>query len=416
MRLPPPSLCIDLGAAFTKVAYRERPDAPTRLLAHPSMTAGDARFCVPSVAARDNTNGRWVFGAEAAALRSGDRIRVHQNWKADLFLPAEERGGGLELLEDATPEALALLLEEHPHLRAMDVASRFLCWLYDEHIPTMLGPTAFQRAQVTLCVPEFVRGDSTFAEQLDHVMHWAGFRNDGEYTLSEPRANLIGVLTRGENHLARGATPNLGAMFGGSLAIRGLDRPDHSVLFVDIGAFTTDLALANLARRGPEDGGTGDPSFSARLGVRLLDQRILSLAPAAEREWVEASAEERERFHELVYGGGALGRRPEEYGLTADVVDEGVAVFAQAILDAVADFRSQHAAEVVVAAVLTGGGTHLPGLGQRLADGLVASGVRTVHAPESIDLPPQVLRYPLGPELIRGASAIGGASILFSAR
>lgn len=400
-----PSLCIDLGAAFTKIAWRPRPDAPAHLARDPQPMDGVDAFCVPSVAAHDRKTDRWVFGAEAAELRASDRIRVYQNWKADLFLPDEDRHGGIELLDGASVATTAILLDRHPHLRAMDIAARYLCWLYDEQIPAMLGHRDFVGAEVTICVPEFVRDEPVFAAQLDLVMRWAGFRNGGEYTLSEPQANLVGVLTQGENHVDNGR-PRVSAMLGPVAS--ALSSPRQGMLFVDVGAFTTDLAIAGLA--GGVDFGPRR-SRSMRLGVSALDARILQGSPS--KEQVDGSLLEREAFHRAVYGPVVRGR---EYGLDEAGVRREMEDFARAILAQVDRFLADHEEVTLAAAVLTGGGANVRGVSEALAAGLATRGVGVMYVPAETSAPLNVQRHALPAEVVRGASAVGGASVLFASR
>jgi hypothetical protein len=408
------ALCIDLGAAFTKVAYREDANSAAHLLRHPDLDFDEHRFCIPSVAARNTETDRWVFGAEAMGLRSGPRVEVYQNWKADLFRGEDDPELGLGQLEDATPEAARLLMERFPQLRALDVASRFLRWLHDEQIPDMLGHQRFRAAQVQLCVPEFVVG-GPLASRTEQLMEAAGFRNRGCFTLSEPKANLVGVLTEGENRLTRAGNPNLAAMFGDASVLRALAQPDHAVLFLDVGAFTTDFALANFAKRRGA-GFEEDPCASATLGVRLLDDLILREAPAAVRERVASGPAERESFHAAVHGGEQhfLGADPlEPFGLTPAAVDAALAEFTGAILEETTRFLADHGDEHVYAVVLTGGGNNIPGIANRLAAALGTTDLHALYAPAATAAPLHLTRHALRQELVRGASAIGGASILF---
>ena len=409
MQQLPPSLCIDLGASFTKIAFRESPDATSHLLRKADLP-DEHHFCIPSVAARNTARDAWVFGVDAMDLKSGSRVQVFQNWKADLFEPEEEREVGFDVLDGASDEARALLLDNYPALRALDVATRYLKWLNHEQIPAMLGHSRHRDAEVQLCVPDFVL-DDPLATRLEQIMRDVGFRNPGVYALSEPKANLIGILTEGQNALTQGGRPNLGAMFGSAEVLRTLARADQAVLIIDVGAFTTDLALASFAHR-TGSGFDEDPSLSVRLGVRRLDEWILEAAPDEERMRVESSASEREHFHATVHGGVA-GPRPEEVGLTSASVDAAVSRFTQEIVKAVDGFLDDHGTDSLYAAVLTGGGSNIPGIANRLAAALGEKNLGALHAPRTTEAPARLKKYSLRPELVRGASAVGGASILF---
>ena len=398
----PPSLCIDLGASFTKVAYRSDPHATTHLLRQ-SELPDDHHFCIPSVAARNKATGAWVFGVEAMDLRSGPRVEVYQNWKADLFQPTEERDVGFDVLDGTTDEVRELLMDKHPPLRALDVVARYLQWLYTEQLPLMFGHTEFRKAQVQLCVPDFVLDDS-LSMRLERLLKRIGFRNQGNYTLSEPKANLIGVLTEGQNALTQAGAPNLGAMFGDTNVLRTLAEPGQAVLIVDVGAFTTDLALAGFAHSG--DGFEDDPSQSVRLGVRRLDDLILEGADSQARARIGGSAGEREHFHRIAYAHAPSAQvLNREMGLDPAGVDAVVDRFATSILKAIDDFLTHHGTHELFAAVLTGGGSNIPALANRLAAALATRNLGALHAPASTEAPPTLQRYVLGPELVRGASA-----------
>ncbi len=402
----PDSLCIDLGASYTKIAYRPAPPADTHLLAHPDLT-DPLQVCIPSVAARNPASDRWVFGAQAAGLKAGPRVELHDNWKADLFAP---ESGELSMIEDATPAVRRELVAKVPLLRAFDVAERFLRWLHDVQLPAMLDVDDLSHAQAQLCVPDFVL-DSPLAPRLDRLMRDIGFVNDGAFTMSEPKANLIGVLSEGRNPVTASGEPNLLAMFGDLSVLRTLSTPGQGVLVVDVGAFTTDLALSGFGNDGSQF--DEDPATSARLGVRKLDEWILETATPEARDQALSSAEEREHFHRQVFGAARIPARPESLGLDAAAVDAAVDRFAQAILDEVDRFVASVDAHVSFNAVLTGGGSNIVGVARRLARGLVDRGVGSLHAPDSTEAPASIRRYPLGPELVRGGSAMGGCSILY---
>lgn len=402
----PPSLCIDLGASFTKVAYRAQADATSRLLQDAELP-DDQHFCIPTVAARNKATGAWVFGTEAMDLRDGPRVEVFQNWKAELFDP--ERDVAFDVLDGIDDETREVLMSGDRALRALDVASRFLRWLHDEQIPAMLGRD-FSDAEVQLCVPDFVL-DDPLAMRIERILQEIGFANASSYTLSEPKANLIGVLTEGANALTRAGRPNPAAMFGDTAVLKRLAQPGQAVLLVDVGAFTTDFALAGFSQD-PESGFAQDPSQSMAHGIRTLDEWLLENAPDVDRQRVNASAAEREHFHHTIHGGIA-GPRPEEFGLTQPQVDEKVEAFTQVILDGIADFLTAHEPDGLVAAVLTGGGTNVRSIANRLATALYERDIASLHAPAATDAPLDRVMYGLRPELVRGASAIGGCSILY---
>ncbi|MEM0969848.1 MAG: hypothetical protein AAGJ31_10890, partial [Verrucomicrobiota bacterium] len=179
-----PTLAIDLGAAFTKVAFRPQPDAPARLLTHPDLSFDEHRFCIPTVAATDTRTERWVYGADAMDLPHRGAIEVYRDWKSCLFQPKKERPVGFSSMDEAKPSVVEFFQFTFPYLRAREVAGRFLGWLREEMIPEMLGHPIPDGVQVQLCVPDFViRGD--LGHLCEQMMQEAGFENYGFYTLSE---------------------------------------------------------------------------------------------------------------------------------------------------------------------------------------------------------------------------------------
>ena len=412
------SLCIDLGAAFTKVAYRELPESTTHLLRHPTLNFDESRFCIPSVAAHNLRTDAWAFGVDPMDLRAGEFIEVFRNWKSDLFHYDTGVPLGIDFLEDASPMLLDFLQFTYPRLKSRDVAVRYLRWLHNEMIPAMLGKPIPPGVEVQVCVPEFVIQGSV-GPLVETIMEEAGFENAGLYTLSEPKANLIGVLTEGRNVLARSGRPSRTGMFGDGHIIGRLSHGE-SVLFIDIGAYTTDLALADLSR---DDEGSfdDDPSESTPLGVSLLDKMVVSrLEPRLRQVFGESlSASDWELIHARDYGGehhfGASSWvAPDGSKLPQDLVHHCLEEFSSKVSLIVQRFLEQNRPTSLRTAVLTGGGSNLTQVANRLVRELAGLGIRVLYAPESTFVPQEIEKHPLRQELVRGASGIGGASILFA--
>ncbi len=414
-----PSLCIDLGAAFTKIAYRDKPTHKTHLLRHPELNFDEQRFCVPSVAARNARTGEWVFGVEAMDYRPSESIEVYRNWKSDLFHPGDDRPMGFRMLEDASPTLVQFLEFTYPHLRVREVAVRYLRWLREEMIPAMLHQSDPVDMEVLLCVPEFVvRG--SMGPIVEQLMTEAGYRNSGLFTVSEPKANLVGVLTEGRNSLTSRDRPSRATMFGGSAMVERFAMEGEGLLFIDIGAYTTDFALADLLR-GPEQGFDEDPSESVPLGIRMLDDLVTKRLEEGMRKKVESLPPSGwERLHAVVYGGERHFASESEWAvdhdltLPVDVVQGCVESFAEAVGGSVERFLAAHGSDHYRTAVLTGGGINLTAISNRLAQKLSGLGFETLFAPATVRVPAGMESHPLSQEVIRGASGIGGASILFA--
>lgn len=413
------SLCIDLGAAFTKVAYRELPESTTHLLRHSTLNFDESRFCIPSVAAHNLRTDEWVFGVEPMEYRAGPTIEVFRNWKSDLFYSEDDVPLGVDFLDDASPMLLDFLKFTYPHLMAREVATRFLRWIHDEMVPAMVGRRIPPSVEVQLCVPEFVI-QGKLGTIMERLMEDAGFENAGLFTLSEPKANLIGVLTEGRNVLTRSGRPSRTGMFVDSHIIGRLAREGESVLFVDVGAYTTDLALADLSTNA-EGSFENDPSHSAPLGVSLLDRMIVGrLDPRLQEVFGSSlSPSDWERIHAVDYGG------EQHFGSTAWVAADGSTLPREILHDCLEEFAAMVSRSVrqfldrfrpasLRIAVLTGGGCNLTQVANRLARELAGFGIAILYAPEATRVPPGMESHSLSQELVRGASGIGGASILFA--
>src|SRR6266542_2900761 len=87
------TLSIDLGASYTKVAYR-----PACLHENSGTIPQEAKVVmidnsplIPSLAIRAYSGNQWYFGRQAAGLKPNRDMPVFQNWKADLFRPKNDK-------------------------------------------------------------------------------------------------------------------------------------------------------------------------------------------------------------------------------------------------------------------------------------------------------------------------------------
>src|SRR5437870_4832721 len=88
------TVSIDLGASYTKVAFRSACAAgvgqPYKEDATLLMVG--ASPLIPSLAVRTKRPAQpWIFGQEAANIRPGKDMEVFPNWKADLFRPENDK-------------------------------------------------------------------------------------------------------------------------------------------------------------------------------------------------------------------------------------------------------------------------------------------------------------------------------------
>jgi len=88
------TLSIDLGASYTKVAYRPAciPTQVGPMDQEARILMFDNSPLIPSLAIRTrNASQPWVFGRQAALMNPDGGMQVFQNWKADLFRPSNDK-------------------------------------------------------------------------------------------------------------------------------------------------------------------------------------------------------------------------------------------------------------------------------------------------------------------------------------
>ncbi|MEM0969398.1 MAG: hypothetical protein AAGJ31_08625 [Verrucomicrobiota bacterium] len=417
--MTPPSLAIDLGAAFTKLAFRPQDDFPTNLLRHNSLNLDAFRMCVPSVAAQDTQSGRWVYGMDAMDLQNRGSIEVYRNWKPCLFAPREENATPKSVRPFAWKEKPgakqdeASLLRDYSQDQALDVAARYLRWLREEMIPTMLGHHLPDEVETQLCVPDFALQNAS-ESTWTRLMQEAGFHSSDGFLVSEPLSNLVGVLTRGRNLMNDQGLPDVGRLFP------DLVETEEDFFFIDVGAYTADFALvrfSSLLHRTPAEGSTG----SAPLGLKVLDDLVRQRSSEGVRSALEAMpASGWERLHSTLYGGATLFGQTDswevEYGISVegDIVDACLDEYAQSVVKEAYQFLGKQEGHAIRAAVLTGGGNNLPRFAGRIAEKLFEQGISTFYLGDSVPPPEGVIPFGLSQHLIRGASAVGAASVMFA--
>jgi hypothetical protein len=286
------------------------------------------------------------------------------------------------------------------------------------------------KVPVRICVPAFEpilpEKECTSSEELLlEMLREAGWTtHDHSLTISEPFANAIGILTGGRNQtwVPNKRRPSersihLGEMFGSGplvnvLAKRKGSPEKHVVLVIDVGAYTSDFALLEF---GPFEGMVPPVirSCSEPLGVDELDRRVQALLPPSQQEaFAKLSFRKREDFHDLVYTQQlryGLAARQYVEGKLLDKIQGCIRELASQIADRLDHFLVAKAAQVHEL-ILTGGGNVIPGIHQTLYQRLLSRGLRVVHMP-SKEKSVKDSFHPLGPQLVRGGSALGGTSI-----
>jgi len=424
-----PAISIDLGSAYTKIGFRETPFARTRLLSLEELNLDDQHVCVPSVAAWRERDDRWVFGMEAAGLVEGNGIRVFRNWKPDLFPSGDDAGNApWDLLGEDPHEGL----RDGPgsYARARNVAGRYLGWLREDLIPRMLPGVDLGESVLRLCIPEFAMF-SPHAADMDRILEGAGWFNPASYCCSEPMSNLTGALTQGHNAVLEPepgrifadvpkmfARSHLFEMVAAFQADEDEEEAEYATLIIDVGAYTTDIGLISIDLSGRGFFPLSETT-SVPLGIYELDRRIGLALPAAVGGSLSAlSGREWERFHRVIYtesrewdlpSGGVVGNTPEQRAIIAGTVTK----FASDIAKAMNLFLDEHRPPCIQEVILTGGGTNIPEVARRLRTDLASRGVSTFYLPKATPQAPGPRQVEIPPNVVRGASAIGAASVLF---
>jgi hypothetical protein len=465
--------CIDLGSSYTKVALRADPSADAQLVA-PVGSIGSPAFCVPTVVAverRPDNRPRLEFGPRAADMTTAGDVTVYRNWKKSVFLTPPAVGGEHSPLEAllASGElgdlaakfnvtagqlgylrqmaaaarglvggaARALSQESYEHKNAVVMAAHFFKWLRDQVLAAcdrLAGSgLKYEAIPVRITAPAFAHGTGVETHPgcaaLLNALTRAGWPLHAEQPLvTEPYANAVGILTRGKNCVLRKGTINLGGMFAQGPLMTVLreteHHPSYRALVIDVGGFTTDFAGVEVR---PADNAVSDidtaltvTQHSVPVGVTDLDAHVSAALGGEKGRFVFGLPHyEQENFRRLVYSEGKayatnvhgrIGAGPE-----GDAIRDAIRTFGRELASAVAEFCDGRPPAAMQELILSGGGAAIPGVRDALQQAAQAGGnvyVRT-HAPalrKTAGGPPVAK---LDPDLSRGGSAVGGASLYF---
>lgn len=257
-----PVLSIDLGASYTKLAWRPQWGNQVQFNAPSCSLSIDGEFYIPSIAV-DLADGKGPkFGTEAAGLNPGAHGRTYRNWKSILF--------------DACPDPNALS-------EALKIASGYLEWIKRKLVKAH-PEYDLDNAKLRICIPAL--NEATQGEKyLEEAAIDAGW-SSAIQVIAEPRANLIGLASSGKNvalDLGRGVNLKWEDMFS-SLFVQAMQvqtqrriaTPPVRFAVIDIGAFTTDIGICTIH-------GTGDVKMSEGIqrsfkeGIATLDRQLEAL-------------------------------------------------------------------------------------------------------------------------------------------
>lgn len=436
-------LSIDLGSAYTKIAFRNGSDADSVLVHDIPLAPRDLTFCVPSVVAnvRRDSKDNWIIGSPAASQLPGPAVRIYRNWKAALFReestagPRDEKS--TEVPEISQSDATAVALHFFSAIRRMLQDMRF-----EIDITTL---------PVRVCIPKFSNFEAS-EQRITDVLKQADLTpSTSRPALGEPEANALGILSRGWNktHIPRGVdfqpqpsrSPNLPAM----LKVPGLLQALHEVsgyygvLVIDIGAFTTDFGYVRFdTSRATELNKPTIVQISHPIGIRDLDWAVFNKLPDEAQHAIRknVSTSEWESIKPALYNGGEAAVRNPRGGVVylgrgreKKTIQDEVTAFAERIWNLRSRFceTETNTSGVIHAQALTGGGSMIPTVRDALTNRVqVTKGIplrdllielpasATVQGGAGMPNSRQIEAYKRETqELVRGGSAIGGASVFF---
>lgn len=354
---------IDFGASFTKIAYRKGFTAGR--IRHfeerqSELVLIDGEELIPTLAIETGQARRpWVFGKQAAQVKPGPGTTVHRNWKSSLLRPEGEP----------------------PDEKTMEVAYSFFGWLLRELQNGSRLPFDVVDAAVMICVPAFTNSGATLT-QLASVMEEAGWTNDFIHKTSEPKANTIGFCTRGRNIRTTFNTPNWGDMFSMEHPFIQYTRNPRgegsaTLAVLDIGSFTSDLSLIDWHPGADADYLTEGSQSSFRHGiVEQLDAKCLPQILDDIGETIDSLGfSDLENLKERLYRGDRFEQHGYEIGGEEhqELIQETINEFCDQLWTQIQPALRRRPVRWYL---LTGGGSNIPALRERLSGHLNRIGDR----------------------------------------
>ncbi len=418
------AISIDLGAAFTKIAFRKEPDDRAELIRHEKLRLDEEHVCIPTIAAWRESDDRWVFGVDAADIKSGEEVHVFRNWKPLLFNPPAE-----VLDPDSAIGRLfyrSLQMGDNGWQPARIIAVKYFNWLRTEILNSLPGGMNLDEPVVRISVPEFaINGEQ--ADEVERILSDAGWDTPFSFCLPEPLTNLTGALSHGRNRMKQGEDgapePDIEHIFSGSELYRFVastaseEAPGvFTVLLVDIGAYTADFGVVSID---PNNIGnfTLCETHSEPYGIEMLDSLVRHGLPPLKSEVIaNLTASERELYRRTVYSeerSWSINNVTIGEGEEAQIVDKCINGISTRIGNEIERFLERHDVESLREVIFTGGGTNIPRIVRSISERIAHRGVRSYHSVLTFDPPGEARCVPLNQQVVRGASALGGASVLF---
>ncbi len=405
-------ICIDFGNSYTKIGVRTSYSGTTFLARNLRNAQADSElgqnFCFPSVIAQRKTPDgqvRHAFGEAAAGIIPGRGTHVYRNWKPKLLSEPD----ALTPQRDTWRQLSVLFFESVRHELA-------------EALPST------QDMKVRICIPRVEPAMASERENLIRdVLTAAGWSVvDSLPVIYEPEANTWGIVTEGYNHTwipnrgPRRRSVNLHEMLRNRRLFRALREAarlkrlgdfQYRVLVVDIGAYTTDCGLVTL------DGSVAEQEcprpavihHSYEMGIKELDLDIFQRSSQdAQAGIASMSTRDWELLKPRLYSGDDIITTIDDDArssvrISAEPVAECLERFSEQVLRCCDEFREMYlGGQQLNEVVLTGGGMRIAHISEAMIGAVRSRRIDARH----------ILPAEANHELSRGASALGGASVI----
>jgi len=232
---------IDLGASYTKISYRaplERPGAGYAAM-NTEIVMFEQNVIIPSLVIKTNNRERpWLMGKTAAEITPGDDMKVFENWKSALYSKDFDEG----------------------KVELITVAGEFFGWLANNLSRSGIDLNNDYKVRVTIPALEQIEQEREVLKTCMNLHQWP----DDIEIVTEPTANLLGILSVGRNVVNAYGKINYQLTFGDRSAeqvmeirhteleyvyyqIKALNKKTRENRFmkaviVDLGSFTLDVA------------------------------------------------------------------------------------------------------------------------------------------------------------------------------
>ena len=356
----PNTISIDFGASSTKVAFRSEclPVSMGEHTHNARMFAVDSSILIPTLAIETGRSDQpWFFGQAAEELTPTEEMKVHRNWKAGL------------LRRDNGPETV----------RSTIVAHYFFRWLREE---LMAARTLPLNPSVRILLPAFDDFEALKNVVLE-CMKSAGWNENIEFG-NEPHANALGILTEGRNVYRKGnrsESVDFGQTYGmhnpyiragRNAVLHSGSKNTYRIAIVDIGAFTTDIALLGFNVVDSDSDGLFDRiqesiPVGAYQGIEVPLFQHLHKRHGIDHELISGSL--RDEIKKAVLAGNTYNYLGKDLG---DKIDQdAISIILKNLIDTIwSHIGSAIKRNPLNATYLTGGAANIPRVSQLLGEHL----------------------------------------------